>query len=33
MLPCSEINNAKDLGLQSPYSIDDLLDVGDGPSF
>ena len=32
MIPCSEINNAKDLGLQSPDSIDNLLDVVDGPS-
>ena len=28
MIPCSEINNAKDFGFQSPYSIDNLLDVG-----
>ncbi len=35
--PCIPVNqdaevSAKDLGLQSPYSIDTLLDVGDGPS-
>jgi len=30
MIPCGEINNAKDLGLQSPYPINNLLDVGDG---
>ena len=33
MIPCGEIDDAKDLGLQSPYSIDNLLDIGNGPSF
>ena len=32
MVPCSKIDNAKDLGLKSPYAIDNLLDVGNGPS-
>ncbi len=33
MISCSEIYNAKDLGLHCPYSIDNLLDIGDGPTF
>ena len=33
MIPCSKIYNAEDLGLKSPYSINNLLDIGNGPSF
>ncbi len=33
MIPCGEVDNAKDLGLKSPYTIDNLLDVGNRPSF
>ena len=32
MIACGEVNNAKDLGLQSSYAIDNLLDVRNGLS-
>ena len=32
MVSCSEDNNAKHLRLQSSDSVDDLLDVRDGPT-
>ena len=30
MIACREVNNAKHLGLQSPYAIDNQLDVSTG---
>jgi hypothetical protein len=33
MITFSEVNNAKHFRFQSPYAIDNLLDVGNGPSF
>ena len=33
MIASGEVNNAKHLRLQSSDSVDDLLDIGNGPSF
>ncbi len=32
MITYSEVDNAKHLGFQSPNKIDNLLNVGNGPS-